>query len=34
VTGPLFGTRGVRWIRPPVLRLTDSSFSCWTLTGQ
>src|SRR5580692_12270306 len=30
VTGPLLGTRGVRWIRPPVLRLTDSSFSCWT----
>src|ERR1700716_3716519 len=30
VTGPLLGTFGVRWMRPPVFRLTDSSLTCWT----
>ena len=33
VTGPLRGTRGVRWIRPPVIRLTDSIWSWWTPIG-
>src|ERR1700730_10246569 len=33
VTGPLFGTRGVRCIRPPVLRRTDSRRIPGTFTG-